>query len=471
MEADTSLSLIEFMKIKNQFKFLITGIIIVPALCIILLPLYHYFSSPQRFLLKGYNEIRNVNSDSMTENEWNELKEQLKHVPPRMQTTVFIDNTAFISSIPEIKEGSTFSSKELFEFIRNTSENYEYQFQSPNRRYNGKREKKPAFIVLLRANVEDRNRKIKFSESFYYPAFILFAIFEIFAIAVSISISRTISSSITFLEENTQRIANGDLEIELKSPQKGKYSNEITSLTNNLEKLRLSLKENEERKSRFIMGVSHDLRTPVALIKGYTEAITDGIVSGSENINKSLEIIHSKSEQLELMVNELLNYVRLSNQDFRKNMANENLYDFLLNYCKEMELAGSAFKRNFLYEINIPENLSVHMDKNLLTRVLENLANNALRYTNDNDTIKINSFIKGTDAVIQVIDSGKGIGLDEKEHIFDLFYRASNSRREQGMGIGLSVVKSIIDSHDWKIQVDSEKGSGSTFSIIIPLKN
>ena len=186
------------MKIKKQFKFLITGIIIVPALCIILLPLYHYFSSPQRFLLKGYREIRSVNSDSMTENEWDILKEQLKHIPPRMQTAVFIDNTAFISTIPEIQEGKTFSSKDIFEFIRNTSENYEYQFQAPDRRFQKERNKKPAYIVLLRAKTEDHYKKRRFSESFYYPAFVVFAIFEIFAIAVIISISRTISNSITF---------------------------------------------------------------------------------------------------------------------------------------------------------------------------------------------------------------------------------------------------------------------------------
>lgn len=467
------------MTIKRQFSFLITVIILVPALCMIILPVYHYFTSTQRFLLKEYKEIRYSDFESMTEENWNELKEQILHLPPRVQASVFIDNKAVISTIPDIPSDSLFSPKELFDFIKNTSEEYDYQFQSPYqsnfKKNKSDRKKRPSYILLYRHPVQNRKSSM-FSYSFYYPFFIVYFLFETFCIISCIVISRIISSSITMLEQNTKRIADGDLNVELQTPKNSKYTNEITNLTDSLEKMRCSLKEEEERRVRFIMGISHDLRTPVALIKGYTEAISDGVVKGKQDISKSLDIIHSKTEQLEAMINELIDYVKLSSQDFRKNLIEENLYSFLNDYAEGMFNAGGVFKRNFSCIVDIPETLKVPMDKNLISRVLENLISNALRYTKENDSISFSAELinseQGPSSVVKICikDTGCGISEEEKEHIFDLFYRASNSRREQGMGIGLAVVKSIIDTHNWTINVESEKDKGSNFIITIPVK-
>ena len=467
------------MTIKKQFTLLITGIITVPALCLIFLPLYHYFNSPQRYMLREYNEIRESGFDTMTENDWEELKEKIVFLPPKMQAAVFIDNTAVISTIPEIIPNKVFLPKELFEFIRNTSEEFDYHFQSPDR-HNSKSNdkasrKKTPYTILYRSSVQDRLKKKTFSSSLYYPVFLIFFIFETFCIIVLIIISRIISSSITMLEQNTKRIADGDLNVELQMPEKTIYINEITELTNSLEKMKSSLKEEEERRIRFIMGISHDLRTPVSLIKGYTEAITDGVVSDKESINKSLSIIHSKTEQLESMINELIDYVKISSQDLRKNFYDVNLYSYLTEYSGAMINAGSVFKRNFSVLIDIPSDINIPMDKNLISRVLENLISNALRYTSENDSINFTASLfkdeqTGTKTInLSIKDTGYGISEEEKERIFDLFYRASNSRREQGMGIGLSVVKSILELHGWNIEVISEKDKGSEFIIKIPV--
>ena len=110
------------------------------------------------------------------------------------------------------------------------------------------------------------------------------------------------------------------------------------------------------------------------------------------------------------------------------------------------------------------------MDRQLFSRALENLLSNAIRYSKDGDEIAISATETEDACVINVSDTGIGIAQKDLNHIFDMFYRATDSRREEGMGIGLSVVKSIVDTHGWTIGVRSKAGKGSTFTIRIPKK-
>src|SRR5574344_538478 len=121
------------MKIKTQLNIFIAGIIVVPLLCMIIIPFYHYFSSPQRFLLKGYQEIRAMGNMNLSETDWEDLETQLKLVPPNVQTIVYINKTIVISTYPEFKPGTVREPAVLFDFIRDTSNTYDYQFQSPGR--------------------------------------------------------------------------------------------------------------------------------------------------------------------------------------------------------------------------------------------------------------------------------------------------------------------------------------------------
>jgi len=284
-------------------------------------------------------------------------------------------------------------------------------------------------------------------------------------------ISHTIFSSITILEQKTQRIAAGDLSVSLVDPkQTKKQSNEIISLTESLDKMRRSLLDAQERRTKFIMGISHDLRTPVAVIKGYTEAIADKVISDPVEIKKSLDIIGTKTNQLENMINTLINFVKLDNTDWRQNLIPENIREVVEEFGKSAEMTGTVFKRNVTYSIDISTDTRVPMDKQLVQRALENLLSNALRYTKDNDSITITASETADYVFMTVKDSGIGIAEKDMDHIFDLFYRGTNSRREEGMGIGLSVVKNIIDTHGWTISVQSELGRGTAFTITIPKK-
>ena len=107
-------------------------------------------------------------------------------------------------------------------------------------------------------------------------------------------------------------------------------------------------------------------------------------------------------------------------------------------------------------------------DRQLVTRVFENLFNNAMRYTQNDDTITLDAQIQDNNVIYKISDTGCGIEEKDLKNIFDMFYRGTNSRREEGMGIGLSVVKNIIDTHGWSIEVDSKKNEGTCFTIKIP---
>ena len=232
--------------------------------------------------------------------------------------------------------------------------------------------------------------------------------------------------------------------------------------------MRISLTEAQNQKTKFIMGISHDLRTPVAVIKGYTEAISDGIISDEADVKNAMELIQSKTEQLENMIDTLISFTKMNSTEIRQAMPTQSITQFISEIIKEEQTTGNVFNRNIVTQIDFDREVMVPFDKMLATRVFENLFNNALRYTKDNDTITLSAFIKDKNVIYKIADTG--IGIDEKDlkNIFDLFYRATNSRREEGMGIGLSVVKNIIETHGWKIDVESQKDKGTCFTITIP---
>lgn len=457
------------MKIKNQISLLITGIIILPTLCMIFFPIYTYYSSPRRFLMKGYKEIRKINEANFSESDWNQIQNYIEKIPPEVQILVFYNSKIILSTIPELKTGSTHNPKELFDFVQTTNSAYDYQFQSffledqQKEARDGSHKNKGLIISRFDAKEKSSLNRIP---KFMMHIFFVVLVFETLSITVIILIAKSVSNSIEIIQKATQKIANGELDTKLEISGR-RNSNEILQLTEDLERMRKALKENLERRSRFIMGISHDLRTPVALIKGYSEAVSDGIVNSIDDIKKSISIINTKAGLLESMINDLINYIKMDNTEWKKTLRPVELKSFLKDFSTNMEGAAELYKRKISSSIEIEEQ-QVLMDKNLFTRALENIYGNALRYTNDGDSISLEAKKNPLGKTeISISDTGVGIPEEDLEKVFELFFRASNSRRENGMGIGLSVVKSIIDSHGWSINVKSKPNQGTTFTITL----
>jgi signal transduction histidine kinase len=292
-----------------------------------------------------------------------------------------------------------------------------------------------------------------------FGAFVLFASVMVFFIV------RSVNRSTRKLEYATRRVAEGDLNFELVP----RGNDELASLTRSFESMRRELGESRAQRSRFLMGVSHDLKTPLTSIEGYLEAVRDGLADTPEKLTRYLSIIGEKTGVLKERIVHLIDYVKMETGEWKLNNERVLLADFLRNVAAVCGEEASLFKRSFAAHIDLPPGLAVCGDRSLLTRAFENLMSNALQYAGENDSISLDALKAGEEVTIAFSDTGPGIPRDQIQRIFEPLYRGSTSRSGRGTGLGLTVVRSIFNSHGWTIGVDSSPGEGVAFTIVVPL--
>jgi signal transduction histidine kinase len=278
-----------------------------------------------------------------------------------------------------------------------------------------------------------------------------------FMILMSVFIIRSINTSIGHLEEGTRRISEGDLDFELSA----RGSDRIASLTRSFDRMRERVREETATRSRFIMAVSHDLKTPLSSIAGYLDAIEDGMASETTQLEKYLAIIRDKTGILESRINQLIDYVKLETVEWKRLREAVPLYSFLDEaatvFRTEAEARGFAFDSS----LGIEGSLTVFMDADLVYRALENLVHNAFRYAEPASAISFQVLRDGDRVTMRVSNRGEGIAVKDLPFIFEPFYRGTKARRETGFGLGLSVVKSVVSSHGWTIDAQSRDGETS----------
>ncbi|MCR5189744.1 MAG: HAMP domain-containing histidine kinase [Treponema sp.] len=448
------------MTIKKQFIILATAIIAIPITIVLINSIQHYLHSADRFLMDGSSRIRKFDSKDLSKKDLDSLIDTIKILPPDVEVGVITEDAKLVfCSIPGIDINNPKASEQLWLEISNTSNMFFYQFTTLKLS-----NKEVALITrVLRKNKDDLHKP----KNPMATVFAFLVIFVTVLVFLLIIISRTIFKSIIQIENTTQSLAEGNLQKQVTTNPEKKH-NEITSILESLEKMRVALLEEQERKNRFIMGISHDLRTPVAIIKGYTEAMSDGIISDKEEIQNTLKLINNKSSQLEDMINSLINFIKMDNTMIRETLVADSITSIIKKFADEAVLTSNVFKRNLFTDIRLDKDIKVPLNKQMVNRTFENLFSNAIRYTKENDNIWINSWYDNKAVFIEIKDSGIGIAQKDLKYIFDMFYRASNSRKEEGMGIGLSVVKNVLKIHGWKIDVKSKKNEGSSFTITIP---
>jgi len=233
--------------------------------------------------------------------------------------------------------------------------------------------------------------------------------------------------------------------------------------------------ENEEARKKMMSNVSHDLRTPIAAIRGYIELLLNaGSKMTDETRETYIKNMHTRCMQMEQLIEDLMQLTRLESggssltmQPLSLSEIIDSLYEL---YDAECRNSGRSIS------MSLPDNdsLSVMGDPNNLIRVLDNLIVNAMRYTNDNGRIEIRAF-RETSAdeseKVHIIVKDDGCGIPESEiaYVFDRFYRASNSAsRKNGSGLGLAIVKSIVEKHGGKVWVESREKEGSSFHVQFP---
>jgi len=456
------------VKIQTQARLLVTGIVMVPLLILLANLIYrHLVAIDYTSGLPAYEDISALIHERISVEDWESMLPMISRTRSFGYVTVFRnDYLVLYSTLPAFSPGVFATRESIQSMLEETIEQVVYIFAprtiGENRIYFLIRSSPPLFRAGLPA--------------FLFPflvIFIIIIILTIFVICMSIVITRNITKSVEVLEDATRRIAEGELDFSVDI----KGSNEITSLTNSLNKMRNTLKEADLRRSRFIMGITHDLKTPLALIKGYAEAIEDGIAEDPASISNATEIIAAKTDQLEGMINDLIDFVRMETGEWRAQLESINLADFLKKSAKIFNSDVELLQHTLTHDIALSTDICVPLDEKLTLRALENLIHNAVRYTPPGSIIRLDAKKLESAVKLRVCDNGPGIDKEDLPHIFEMFYRGSFSRREQGIGLGLAVVKWVIDYHGWSISVSSagdgsraaDSDTGTCFIIAIPL--
>ncbi|PHN08580.1 two-component regulator propeller domain-containing protein [Flavilitoribacter nigricans] len=245
-----------------------------------------------------------------------------------------------------------------------------------------------------------------------------------------------------------------------------------SNLRNNLKIAEVKLEKDQEvaeMKTRFFNNITHELRTPLTLIKGpVEELLTNEDIPEADQKNYH-HIIHHNAGRLFNLVNRLLDFRKAETGHFKLEATEEDLIPFVRElFLSFQELAR---KKQITYEWAGPPTLPLYFDREKMEIVLGNLLSNAFKYSQAGDRIRITVKEKEQSCRIEVSDTGQGISAEELDNIFNRFYQIARTESSQiiGTGIGLSMVKNIVELHRGKIEVDSQPGAGSTFSICLPL--
>ena len=280
-------------------------------------------------------------------------------------------------------------------------------------------------------------------------------------IIISIIISKSIANPISKVSKMAKLIGEGNYKKEVSYKSNIR---EIDDLISSINKLSNELKEQENLRKQLTEDIAHELRTPLTSIRGHLDTIIAGIWQPT---NERLISINEEVIRITNLVDKLR---KLAKFDKGKNNLNKEIVD-LKKYIKSIayNYEGKALEKNIIIKYKL-EDIKALIDKEKFAQVIINILANAIKYNNGNNEIYISSFKKDNNIVISIKDYGVGIAKSEQKNIFERFYRVDKSRgaNEKGMGVGLTIAKSIVNAHGGEIKVYSEINKGSEFIITLP---
>lgn len=225
------------------------------------------------------------------------------------------------------------------------------------------------------------------------------------------------------------------------------------------------IRDLDEVKSRFFANISHEFRTPLTLIKGPLETLRKGENISSQS--KTVDLIYRNAQRLETLVDQLLDLSKLESGEERLNPKQGGLLTFLKATVFSFE--SLADRQNISLQASFPKDVeTAWFDKDKLEKILVNLLSNAFKYTPSGGTVRVGLQCDEKFMSIEISDTGKGITQEALRHIFDRFYRVEGTE-EKGSGIGLALVKELVDLHHGQVHVSSIKGEGTSFRLRIPV--
>ncbi len=272
----------------------------------------------------------------------------------------------------------------------------------------------------------------------------------------------------------TKNIMEGNLDFDIDY----KENDEIGELCRDFDEMRIRLKESTEEKTvteqenkALISNIAHDLRTPITAVKGYTEGILDGVADTPEKQERYLRTIYTKATEMDALINELTLYAKIDTNRIPYNFSKIRVSEYFADCLDEIRLDLETKNVGLSYINYADEDTIIIADSEQLMRVVHNIINNAVKYMDGSRKGQINIRIKDVGDFIQVEieDNGNGIAAQDLPYIFDRFYRtdASRSSATGGSGIGLSIVKKIIEDHGGQIWATSQIDTGTIMYFVI----
>ena len=293
------------------------------------------------------------------------------------------------------------------------------------------------------------------------------------ALSVGLWIYRSIAVPLVKLKKATKNIKEGNLDFVLEV----EGNDEFSQLCQDFEEMRKRLKESTEEKilmdkenKELISNISHDLKTPITAVKGYVEGIMDGVADTPEKMDRYVRTIYNKTNEMDHLINELTFYSKIDTNRIPYTFSKLNVEDYFSDCAEELGLEMETRGIELVYANYVEKGVQVIADGEQIRRVIHNIVSNAIKYMEKPRGI-IQLRVKDVVDFIQVEieDNGKGIAAKDLPYIFDRFYRTDVSRNSSkgGSGIGLSIVKKIMEDHGGKVWATSRLGIGTIMYFVL----
>lgn len=280
-------------------------------------------------------------------------------------------------------------------------------------------------------------------------------------------LTRSLTRNLQPVITGTQEIAAGNLDYRV--PAAASSLSEVMALGHSFNRMAAEVQSARQAQRNFVANVGHDLKTPLTSIQGFSQALADGTAISPESQERAVAIIHDESQRLGKLVDELLDVARLDQDRLQlqkqRLQVNRVLTEIVRRYLPKYQVA----RVTLAWEAG-SDSLYISADPDRLQRVFANLLDNALAYTPAGGVVTLSLAQHLTDVEIRVADSGPGIPAEDREHIFERFYRVDKSRSvRRSTGLGLAIVRELVQAHGGTVGVESELGVGSQFWVRLPL--
>ena len=298
-------------------------------------------------------------------------------------------------------------------------------------------------------------------------------ILVITAVSVGLWIYRSIAVPLVKLKKATKNIKEGNLDFVLEV----EGNDEFSQLCQDFEEMRKRLKESTEEKilmdkenKELISNISHDLKTPITAVKGYVEGIMDGVADTPEKMDRYVRTIYNKTNEMDHLINELTFYSKIDTNRIPYTFSKLNVEDYFSDCAEELGLEMETRGIELVYANYVEKGVQVIADGEQIRRVIHNIVSNAIKYMEKpRGIIQLRVKDVGDFIQVEIEDNGKGIAAKDLPYIFDRFYRTDVSRNSSkgGSGIGLSIVKKIMEDHGGKVWATSRLGIGTIMYFVL----